>query len=218
MIAVADLSLRQGNFALDGISFTIPAGAYGVLMGRTGCGKTSILEAVCGLRPVQSGTIRLGDREVARLRPAERGVGYVPQDLALFSTMTVAEHMGFALEIRKVPRAAVQARIAEVAGLLGIGHLLARTIHGLSGGERQRVALGRALSFRPVALLLDEPLSALDEDTHAEICTLLKQLQRATGVTVLHITHSRREADALADVRLLLANGRVEPANNPVVL
>jgi ABC-type sugar transport system ATPase subunit len=209
MISVDCLSLRAGSFALDGLSFEVPTGQYAVLMGRTGSGKTTLLESICGLKPVHAGTIRLMGADVTRLCPAERGVGYVPQDLALFPTHTVRQHLSFAVELRNWPQAAIDARVAELAELLGIGLLLDRRPLGLSGGESQRVALGRALSFRPRILLLDEPLSALDDTTRQEMYTLLRSVQEATGVTTLHVTHSLSEAKALADRLLLLRDGKV---------
>ncbi len=209
MIEVRDLSVRQGKFRLDGVSLTVPAGRYGVLMGKTGSGKTTILEAVAGLRPVAGGRILLGGHDVTALPPAARGVGYVPQDAALFPTMTVRQHLAFALVIRRHGRAETERRVAELAGWLGVAHLLDRRPEGLSGGEAQRVALGRALSFRPGVLLLDEPLSSLDEDTRDQLVELLSALREGGDVTVLHITHSRREAEQLGDVRLRLEGGRV---------
>jgi len=199
VIAVDGLSLKMGAFAVEGVSFTAGTGEYAVLMGRTGCGKTSLLEAICGLKPVRGGRVRLLGRDVTDLPPADRGVGYVPQDLALFPTMTVREHLGFALEVRRWDATLAARRVEELTELLGLGHLLDRRPPGLSGGEAQRVALGRALAFRPGVLLLDEPLSALDEDTRAGMYELLRSVQRQTGVTTLHVTHSRAEARALAD-------------------
>ena len=210
MLEVHQLGLRQGQFALRGLSFRIPTGKYGVLMGRTGCGKTSVLETIAGLRPINSGRILLDGRDVTVLPPAARGIGYVPQDAALFPTLSVAEHLGFALEIRRVPRADIARRVAELADWLEIGPLLGRLPAGLSGGEAQRVALGRALSFRPRYLLMDEPLGALDETTHAHLVRLLQDLRQRGDVTVLHVTHSRPEAELLADVRLSLSNGAIE--------
>src|SRR5919201_5691867 len=168
MIAVENLTVRAGAFALEGVSFALDTGQYGVLMGRTGCGKTTLLEAVCGLKPVRGGRVRLLGRDVTDLPPADRGVGYVPQDLALFPTMTVREHLGFALEVRRWDPAEATRRVEELSAMLGLGPLLGRRPQGLSGGEAQRVALGRALSFRPRVLLLDEPLSALDDETRQE--------------------------------------------------
>jgi ABC-type sugar transport system ATPase subunit len=204
MIHLDNLGLRAGAFAVAGLSLTVATGEYAVLMGKTGCGKTTLLEAICGLRSVPAGRIVLLDRDVTHLRPAQRGVGYVPQDLALFPTLTVGDHLAFALIIRRWPTAEVQRRVAELAGLLGIGHLLARYPLGLSGGEAQRVALGRALSFHPRILLLDEPLSALDEDTRGGMAALLRSVQRLTGVTTLHVTHSLTEARRLADRLFIL--------------
>lgn len=212
MIQVRDLCLKQGDFELTDVSFKIETRAYAILMGKTGSGKTTILEAVCGLRSIEAGEIRLLGRDVTNLKPAERGVGYVPQDLALFPHMTVYDHLAFALKVRGWDRDAIEGRVVELAKLLGIRPLLHRKPHGLSGGESQRVALGRALSFRPRILLLDEPLSALDEDTREEMYGLLRAVQRHTGVTTLHITHSRMEANQLGDCILKVHNGRIQKA------
>jgi ABC-type sugar transport system ATPase subunit len=210
MIAVENLAIRMGAFALKELSFMVASGEYAVLMGKTGSGKTTILEAVAGLRPIESGSIRLLGRDVTRLSPADRGVGYVPQDLALFQTMTVAEHLAFALAIRHWDRDAIRRRVDELSDLLGLGHLLHRRPRGLSGGEAQRVALGRALAYHPRILLLDEPLSALDDDTRADMYTLLRTVQRRTGVTTLHVTHNGTEAMTLADRLFRLRNGSLQ--------
>src|SRR5438270_11671382 len=111
MIAVDNLAVRAGAFTLEGVSFALAAGQYGVLMGKTGCGKTTLLEAICGLKPVRSGAIHLLGRDVTRLKPADRGVGYVPQDLALFPTLSVRAHLAFALDVRGWGRQATAARV-----------------------------------------------------------------------------------------------------------
>ena len=209
MITIEQMCIRQGAFALHNVSFEVPSGRYAVLMGRSGTGKTTILEAIAGLRPLRSGRVLLASVDVTRSRPAERQVGYVPQDVALFSTMTVYEHLAFALLIRREPEARIAARVQELAELLGIVPLLHRLPFGLSGGERQRVALGRALSFRPGILLLDEPLSAVDEELRGEMYTLLRRVRADGGVTVLHITHNPDEARALADLVFELRDGQV---------
>jgi ABC-type sugar transport system ATPase subunit len=209
MIEFRDVTLRAGEFMLERLSFTIEAGAYAVIMGRTGSGKTTILETLCGLRKVACGSILLDGRNITHLGPAERNIGYVPQDLALFETMTVREHLEFAPRLRNFPADRIIAKTKELAELLGIASLLPRKPNGLSGGEAQRVALGRALSFEPPVLLLDEPLSALDEQTREEIQHLLRAIRARTGVTTLHITHSRHEADALATVRFLIEDGEL---------
>jgi len=210
MIELDNLSIRSGAFALTNVGLSIPAGAYAVLMGGTGQGKTTILEAICGLRPVTSGQVILGGVDVTRHKPADRGVGYLPQDLGLFPTMTVRGHLEFALRVRRWPALQMQGRVEELADLLGIEQLLARRVRRLSGGEAQRVALGRALSFRPQVLLFDEPLNALDETTRDRLCELLRTVQKQTGVTTLHVTHSRVEARALADRLILLHSGKLE--------
>lgn len=210
MITIEGLQIQLGEFSLSNISFTIPTGKYCVLMGKTGCGKTSILESICGLCPgVVGGTILFNDDDITHLKPAYRGIGYVPQDRALFPSMTVREHLEFALRLRKQSKDAITFRVDELSELLGITYLLDRTPYGLSGGEQQRVALGRALSAKPAILCLDEPLSAVDEETQNEMLELLKHVQKTTGVTVLHITHNRAEAEFLADLSLRLEDGTI---------
>jgi ABC-type sugar transport system ATPase subunit len=210
MIEVENITVRCGEFVLSNVSAAIPEGEYAVLMGGTGQGKTTILEVICGLRPIVSGRIRLEGADVTRRKPADRSIGYVPQDLALFPTMTVREHLEFALRLRRASRALQRERVGELAEVLDIGSLLDRRMRGLSGGEAQRVALGRALSFRPRVLLLDEPLNALDEATRDRLCELLRTIQKREGLTTLHITHSRAEAKLLANRLLVLAAGRVQ--------
>ena len=209
MIRLENIAWRAGAFGFEKVSFTVPAGRYGVLMGRTGGGKTSLLEIICGLRWPTAGRVWLGERDVTHDAPGARGIGYVPQDGALFPTMTVREQLGFALRLRHRPAEEIAMRVEELAGHLSIAHLLERRPDGLSGGERQRVALGRALAARPQVLLLDEPLSALDDDTREPLADLLHRVQRETAVTVLHVTHQRSEAARLADLLLRLENGRV---------
>ncbi len=211
MIALEHVTVHAGAFTLRDLSLDIPAGSHTALMGRTGAGKTTLLEAVCGLRPVSAGQIRIGGRDVTTEPPGARGIGFVPQDGALFEHLTVRQHLAFALVVRRWAPGPITARVTELADWLGLDPLLDRRPHGLSGGEAQRVALGRALSFHPQLLCLDEPLSALDDDTRTEICSVLAEVRRRTGITVLHITHNRREAERLADRILLLRDGRIEP-------
>lgn len=212
MIEVRDLTIQAGAFALNDISFVIPTGGYGVLMGKTGCGKTTILESIIGFRSITSGSIILDGVDVTDWNPALRGIGYVPQDGALFSRMTVRRQLGFALSIRRVAASVIQKRTGELADLLGITHLLDRIPKSLSGGERQRVALGRALSFEPKILCLDEPLSALDSETRLQMCELLTEIRTRTGVTALHVTHNQDEAERLAAPLLQLRDGQLQTA------
>jgi molybdate/tungstate transport system ATP-binding protein len=217
MIALENVTVQAGAFILRNVSFQVPTGGYAALMGRTGTGKTTLLEAICGLRPITEGRILLLGRDVTPLKPGERGLGYVPQDRALFQTMTVWEHLAFAMVVRKVDQTLVRARVEELADLLGLTPLLRRKPRGLSGGEAQRLALGRALSAQPRLLLLDEPLIALDEETRIEMYALLKRVRARTAVTILHVTHDSDEARHLADQLLLLKDGTVTEGAFPAL-
>jgi len=209
VISLKGVSVRSGEFSLSRVAFDIPAGGYGVLMGKTGSGKTTLLETICGLRDVEEGSVWLDGQDVTLLRPADRGIGYVPQDRALFQTMTVRENLAFAPSIRGWGRDRIDARVAELAELLRITPLLDRSPAGLSGGEAQRVALGRALAGRPKILLLDEPLNALDDETWEGMVDLLRQVRRMTDVTTLHVTHRLQEAGVLGDKLFTLTRGTV---------
>lgn len=209
MIELQNVTITAGKFFLKQLSFKVAAGEYAVLMGQTGHGKTTILESICGLRNVTAGKILIRDQDVTDFLPGDREIGYVPQDLALFPTMTVQQNLEFALKLRKWPTAEISSRTLELSGVLRIRKILDRSVNSLSGGESQRVALGRALSFRPSVLLLDEPFSALDESTRAEMHKLLRLVTKSSDVTTLHITHSTQEAEALANRRFVLKDGEM---------
>lgn len=198
-IVLEDLAIRAGTFERRGISLEVPAGECAVLMGRTGCGKTTLMETLCGLRPALSGRVWISGRDVTALPPRERGIGYVPQDVALFSSMTVFENLAFSLRLRRWDEPRLRERIQSLALRLGVEGLLPRTIAGLSGGEAKRVALGRALAFRPEILCLDEPLSALDVTTHESLCALIRETVIQEGVTAFLITHNPKEAEWLGN-------------------
>jgi ABC-type sugar transport system ATPase subunit len=210
MISLRQITVQAGGFQLRDLSMEIPTGSHTALMGRTGSGKTTLLEGVCGLRSIRSGSIWIGDREVTQLPPGQRGIGFVPQDGALFDHLTVRQHLEFALEVRGWAPERREIRSRELAEWLGLTPLLDRLPAGMSGGERQRVALGRALAFHPPVLCLDEPLSALDDQTRGEIVAVLTEIRNRTGITILHITHNRSEAERLADRILHLRDGRLE--------
>ncbi len=205
MIHLDAIAIRQGTFRLGPVSLAVPAGGYVALMGPTGCGKTSLVEVVAGLRSPAAGRVRLRGTDATDWPPAARGLGYVPQDAAVFRTLTVRENLAFALRVREWGAAARAARVNELADWLGLAGLLDRRAVGLSGGEARRVALGRALAFRPDILLLDEPLSSLDEPTRDGLIELLLALKATRATAILHVTHSPTEAARLADDTVRLA-------------
>jgi len=209
MIELRNITVKNGGFVLSGISCEIPDGRYGVLMGKTGAGKTTLLGAVCGLLPVEAGQVVLDGEDVTNLPPGKRGIGYVSQWGVLFPSMVVRDNLTFPLWVRKWPQQAMRERIGELAALLGIEGLLDRDIKGLSGGERRRVALGKALAPYPRVLCLDEPFSMLDEGAREELYELFISLKDRLPASVLHVTHNRHEAERLADVCLLLEEGRI---------
>lgn len=221
MIEIQNANFSAGSFRISNINMSIPTGRYAVLIGKTGCGKTTILETVCGLKPIIFGKIIIDNIDVSKLKASQRNIGFVPQDSSLFTNLSVFENISFSLKIRRWNQVEIKNRVDELAELLKIQPLLNRDCLHLSGGEKQRVALARALAFYPSALCLDEPLSALDEDTHADICELLKKIQNISNVSILHITHNKNEVERLADITYKISEQKVikvEPSIEKVVL
>ena len=199
MLVLQAVGVQQAGFVLSNVSFTVAAGQYAALVGPTGCGKTTLLEVITGLRPPASGKVLLRGVDVTSWLPAERRLGYVPQDAAVFPAMTVAQNIGFSLKGDGAQR------VQELAEALNLTALLNRKAVNLSGGEAQRVALARALAPKPDILLLDEPMSAVDDETKQ---AMRKVLQAQHGpTTVLHVTHQLDELETLADVVLELRSG-----------
>lgn len=211
MLICKNVHIRHKNFEIKNINFTIKTGDYAMLMGQTGCGKTSILEAICGLKKMYSGRIYINHKIVNAYPAAARSIGYVPQNADLFTHMSVFENIGFALKIRKVPAQKIKTQVHNLAQQMEIAHLLQRkTTTGLSGGEKQRIALARALIFEPKILCMDEPLSSLDEQTKKHMYELLKSLKKKLDLAVLHISHSTQEAQILADTILSIEQGTLK--------
>lgn len=199
-----------GQFRIEDINLTLQDGEYLVLLGPTGAGKTVLVECVVGLHRPRVGRIVVDGRDLTALPPEQRQVGYVPQDYALFPNMTVERNVEYGLRVRGLPVPDRRERVDAMLERLGIAHLRHRLPLNLSGGERQRAALGRALITEPKVLLLDEPLSALDEGLRAELAAELRQLQRQENATFLHVCHSFEEAADVADRLVLMRSGRIE--------
>lgn len=215
MIRIEGLHAQVGAFRLDGVSFEVPAGGYGLVIGPTGSGKTTLLEAIAGHLPLRTGRVHLHGEDVTELPPERRGVGFVYQRYHLFPHLSVAENIRYGLARGPLTAPAQRARVAELAGLLGIEPLLGRSIHDLSGGETQRVALARALAPRPSILLLDEPFAAVDPATRHALRRELRAIHAHEHVTTLQVTHDFDEALRLGDVVAVLAEGRIAQLGRP---
>lgn len=200
------------------VSLRVSEGEYFLVLGPTGAGKTVLVECIAGIHKPPKGEIYLNGERIDHLKPEERGIGYVPQDYALFPHMTVKDNISFGLRIRKAPISHIEETVEWLVNLLRIKHLLYRYPETLSGGEKQRVALARALAINPRLMLLDEPLSALDEQTREELCRELKRIHRETRTMIIHISHNLEETFALADRICILNEGRVMATGKPEAL
>jgi molybdopterin-binding protein len=210
MISLEHVAARAGKFRLDDISFTIPRGAYGIVIGPAGAGKTTLLEVIAGVTPVTSGRVTLDDHDATLLPPESRGVGIVYQHGYLFPHLTVRENV----EYGAVSRDAAD----ESAKRFGVDAFDERATGALSGGERQLVALARALARRPDILLLDEPFSALDPRSRSSARRALRALYQERRFTVLQVTHDFAEAGLLGDVAIMLDRGVVVQQGSPEIV
>ncbi|MEE6179580.1 ABC transporter ATP-binding protein [Mycobacterium sp. 050134] len=193
--------------ALEGLDLFVGDGEFVVLVGPSGCGKTTSLRMVAGLETLDSGRIRIGDRDVTDVDPKDRDVAMVFQNYALYPHMTVAQNMGFALKIAKVPKAEVRERVLDAAKLLDLQPYLERKPKDLSGGQRQRVAMGRAIVRRPRVFLMDEPLSNLDAKLRVQTRNQIAALQRRLATTTVYVTHDQVEAMTMGDRVAVLCDG-----------
>ncbi|ABC91677.1 probable spermidine/putrescine ABC transporter, ATP-binding protein [Rhizobium etli CFN 42] len=215
-IDIVSVSKVYGTMtAVHGISLKIPAGSYCCFLGPSGCGKTSTLRMIAGHESISSGDIRLGKTVVTDLPPARRGTAMMFQSYALFPHLDLVDNVAFSLKMKGVDKAERRAKALEMLKLMQMEPYANRRPAQLSGGQQQRVALARALITDPEALLLDEPLSALDPFLKIRMRAELKKLQKSLGITFVHVTHSQEEAMALADVIVIMNDGRIEQAAAP---
>jgi putative spermidine/putrescine transport system ATP-binding protein len=201
--------------ACDGVDLEVAPGEFLTLLGDSGCGKTTLLRIAAGFTAPDSGAVLVDGVDVTAQPPAARAMGFVFQSYALFPTKTVAQNIGFALEISGCGKAQRRSRVAELADIMELGSLLDRFPHELSGGQQQRVALARALAPAPPILLLDEPLSALDARIRGKLRAELRDLVRRFGLTAIYVTHDQEEALALSDRIAVMRAGRILQLDAP---
>ena len=208
----------ENNSVLKGIDLDIADGEFVVLVGPSGCGKSTLLRIIAGLEDVSGGTVEIGGQVCNDIEPSRRGIAMVFQSYALYPHMTVAENMGFALKLARLPREDIAERVARAAEILQIGHLLDRRPKALSGGQRQRVAIGRAIVRKPQVFLFDEPLSNLDAALRGQTRVELARLHRDLNTTMIYVTHDQVEAMTLGQKIVVLNGGRIEQAGTPLEL
>jgi len=200
---------------LHDINISVTTGEFLILVGPSGCGKSTLLSLIAGLEQPTSGAIHIGGKDATTLAPKDRDIAMVFQSYALYPTMSVADNIGFALEMKGMKKAERQVRIAEVAKLLQIEPLLNRKPSALSGGQRQRVAMGRALARAPQLFLFDEPLSNLDAKLRVDMRAEIKQLQAKSGITSVYVTHDQVEAMTLGSRIAVMKDGRLQQLGTP---
>jgi sn-glycerol 3-phosphate transport system ATP-binding protein len=199
-----------GARAVDAISFRVQSGTFCALLGPSGCGKSTTLRLIAGLEEASGGSIVIGERDVTRIAPSQRGVSMVFQNYALFPHLTVAQNIVFGMEVRGTPRADRDARLKRAADILKLSNLLDRKPSQLSGGQQQRVALGRAIVAEAPVCLMDEPLSNLDAQLRVEMRREIRELQQRLRMTMIYVTHDQVEAMTMADQVVLMNAGRIE--------
>ncbi|MCB1757455.1 MAG: ABC transporter ATP-binding protein [Gammaproteobacteria bacterium] len=206
-----------GSFvAVDSVNLTVPEGSFVCLLGPSGCGKTTLLRMIAGLEQQTSGEILIDGVDISPVPTHKRGLGMVFQSLALFPHLSVAENIAYALRIRGVGKADQARRVEELLSMIHLPGYGDRAVSQLSGGQRQRVAIARALAMAPKLFLLDEPLSALDAKLRESMQVELRQLQQQLGVTTIVVTHDQREAMTMADLVVVMGEGRIRQAAPPV--
>jgi sulfate/thiosulfate transport system ATP-binding protein len=215
-IVVRGANKRYGDFAaLDNVDFEVPAGSLTALLGPSGSGKSTLLRAIAGLDQPDTGTVTIDGRDVTRVPPQQRGIGFVFQHYAAFKHLTVRDNVAFGLKIRKRPKAEVTKRVDDLLEIVGLSGFQTRYPAQLSGGQRQRMALARALAVDPQVLLLDEPFGALDAKVREDLRAWLRRLHDEVHVTTVLVTHDQGEALDVADRIAVLNKGRIEQVGSP---
>jgi ABC-type Fe3+/spermidine/putrescine transport system ATPase subunit len=215
-VSVTGLRKTYGSVtAVDEVSMEIAAGEFVTFLGASGSGKTTTLMMIAGFCEPDSGSIVVGGRDVTRLAPQKRGLGFVFQQYLLFPHMSVWENVAFPLQLRGVPKAELRRRVGETLDMAGLTGMARRRPRELSGGQQQRVALCRALVYRPPVILMDEPLGALDKKLRDQLQTEIKRLQQELGLTVVYVTHDQEEALVLSDRIAVMRDGRIDQFDTP---
>ena len=209
-IKIAAVCKRFGPYkALDAVDIDVEAGEFLTLLGPSGSGKTTLLMAIAGFVRPETGSIRIGDREIVRLPANKRDIGVVFQSYALFPHMSVVDNVCFPLKVRRIAGPEARERALAALDKVQLRHLSDRAISQLSGGQRQRVALARAMVFEPRVMLMDEPLSALDKNLREDMQIEIRHLHDALGITTIYVTHDQREALTMSDRIAVMDKGRV---------
>ncbi|WP_328336413.1 ABC transporter ATP-binding protein [Streptomyces violaceus] len=215
-LSVVGLRKTYGDVvAVDEASMEIAAGEFVTFLGSSGSGKTTTLMMIAGFCEPDSGTITVGGRDVTRLAPQKRNLGFVFQQYLLFPHMTVRENVAFPLTLRGVPKDEIRRRVGETLEIAGLSKFAGRRPRELSGGQQQRVALCRALVYRPPVILMDEPLGALDKKLRDQLQIEIKTIQQELGLTVIYVTHDQEEALVLSDRIAVMRNGLIEQFDTP---
>src|SRR6201984_3392938 len=215
-ITVRGANKRYGDFAaLENVDFDVPAGSLTSLLGPSGSGKSTLLRAIAGLDQPDSGTITIDGRDVTRLPPQRRGIGFVFQHYAAFKHLTVRDNVAFGLKIRRRPKAEIREKVDNLLEVVGLSGFQTRYPSQLSGGQRQRMALARALAVDPQVLLLDEPFGALDAKVREDLRAWLRRLHDEVHVTTVLVTHDQAEALDVAARIAVLNKGRIEQVGSP---
>jgi multiple sugar transport system ATP-binding protein len=209
---------ENGFHAVHDLSLDVADGEFMVLVGPSGCGKTTALRMVAGLEDITSGILRIGGKEANDETPKERDIAMVFQNYALYPHMSVAANIGFALKLKKMPKAELDAKVKEAAEILGLTDWLDRKPGQLSGGQRQRVAMGRAIVREPAVFLMDEPLSNLDAKLRVQMRAEVARIQRRIGVSTIYVTHDQTEAMTMGDRVTVLRDGRLQQVGVPQYL